>query len=182
MAVARETFGDAPQILDERDAQRDRDRPQLADVERLHALIGIDETHEGLGIEPAVGVRDKGPRHAEDARITLQVAVGELGQLPIVGRRQIVLDLAYLFLDDVEIVEQPLGSRRDRTIAACFVGERMVGCDQNPRVVVHARPHASAGLGTSRDALRSRERFRVLLQSLDTEQLRANGLVGRQGG
>ena len=111
LTVARKPLGDAPQILHQRDAQRDRDGPQLADVERLHALVGVHEARQHVSVEPAVGVRDKGPRDAEDTRIALQMAVGELGQLPIVRGRQIFLDLAYLFLDDVEIVEQPLGSR-----------------------------------------------------------------------
>ena len=61
--------GRAPQILDQHDAQRDRDRPQLADRQRLHALVGAHEAAQHLGIEAAVGVRDERPGQAEHARI-----------------------------------------------------------------------------------------------------------------
>ena len=39
-----DSLGDASHVLDQHDAQRDRDRPQLADRERLHALVGTHET------------------------------------------------------------------------------------------------------------------------------------------
>ncbi len=39
-AAHHDALGRAAQVLDQHDAQRDRDRPQLADGERLDALIG----------------------------------------------------------------------------------------------------------------------------------------------
>jgi hypothetical protein len=53
----------------------------------------------------------------------------------------------------------------------------MVCGNQDPRVVVEARPHAEAGLGTIGHVLRGGQRFRVLLEALDAEKFRANGLV-----
>ena len=76
---ANDGFRQAPEILDEHDPQRDRHRPQLADRQRLHALVGAHEPAKHLGIEPAVRVRDEGPGQPVDARITSQRTVGQLG-------------------------------------------------------------------------------------------------------
>ena len=63
-----DALGQAPEILDEDDSQRDRQRPQLADRQRLDPLIGADEPAEGLELDPAVGVRDERPGQPVHAR------------------------------------------------------------------------------------------------------------------
>jgi hypothetical protein len=67
------------------------------------------------------------------------VVFGEFRQLTIEARRQVLADLADLLLDDVIIVEHPLGRRRD---AAAFVhraGDRAIRREQNLLVVSQAR-------------------------------------------
>ena len=76
-------------------------------------LVGAHEAAQHLGVEAAVGVRDEGPGEAEHARIAGERPVGELGQLAVVARRQVVADLADLLFDEVVVVEQPFGGRRD---------------------------------------------------------------------
>ncbi len=66
---AHDALREAPEILDEHDAQADGDRPQLADGQRLHALVGLHEAAESVRLDPAVGVRDEGPGDAVDLRI-----------------------------------------------------------------------------------------------------------------
>ena len=81
-------------------------------------LVGAHETAQRLRIEAAVGVRDEGPRDAVHARIAGERSVGERRQLPVEAQRQIVADLAQLLVDDEEVVEQPLGGRRDPAFLA----------------------------------------------------------------
>ena len=90
-----------------------RDRPELADRQRLHVLVGAHEAAQHLGVEVAVGVGDEGPGEAEHARIAGERTVGQLRQLPIVAGRQIGADFANLPFDEVIVVDQPLGGRRD---------------------------------------------------------------------
>ena len=83
-------LGEPPQVLDQHDPQRDRHRPQLADGERLHRLVGEQVAAQRLGIEMAVGVGDQRPGRAEDARQAGERPFGQLRQLrsssPAAGR------------------------------------------------------------------------------------------------
>jgi hypothetical protein len=126
----------ASKILHEHDPQRDRDRPQLADRQRLNALVGAQESAQHLGIEAAVRVSDKGPGHAEDPRIAGERSGGQLRQLPIIAGRQIVANFADLPLDEVVIVEQPLGGRCNRVTRADRVCDGAIRFEQNRFVVL----------------------------------------------
>ena len=114
--AAHDPLGEAAEVLDEQDAQADRNRPQLPDRQRLDLLIRPHHSPQRLGIEAAVGVGDIGPRQTQDAWVARQMALGDLGELAVVVRRQVVADLANLFIDDREVVDEPLGRRRDRTL------------------------------------------------------------------
>jgi len=108
-------IGYPAQVLDEQDAQADRDGPQLTDGQGLDPLVGDDEAPQALRIEPAVGVGDVRPGQAEDARITLEVAVGELGQLAVVvGRARSSRISRRCSSTNVEVVDEPLGGGGDR--------------------------------------------------------------------
>src|SRR5271154_1888986 len=96
-----------PQVLYQHDAQRDSDGPQLTDGQRLYALVSLDEAAQQLWVEAAVGVGDECPGDAKHARIASQRAIGELGQLAIVPRRQILMDLPDLLFNHVVVVYQP---------------------------------------------------------------------------
>ena len=52
-------FGPPPQLVDQRNPQHDRDRPELADVEHGAALIGADVADQRLQVEAAGGVQDQ---------------------------------------------------------------------------------------------------------------------------
>ena len=75
----------AAKVLDEHDPQRDRDRPQLPDRQRLNALVGAHEPAQHLGVEATVRMSDEGPRHAEHPRIAGERSGGQLRQLPVVA-------------------------------------------------------------------------------------------------
>ncbi len=57
----------------------------------------------------AVGMGDIGPGEAEHPGIAGERPLGELRQLPVIARRQVIADLADLFLDEMIIVQQPFG-------------------------------------------------------------------------
>jgi len=61
-----------------------------------------------------------------DARLARELAGRELRQLPVVPGREVVPDGPCLRLDEVEVVEQPLGGRRDGDAPVDVVGEGAV--------------------------------------------------------
>ena len=111
--AVHDQFGDASEVFDQHDPERDRDRPEFADRQRLHFLIGAHEAAQHIGIEVAVGVGDEGPGEAEHPRISGERAVGQLRQLPIIAGRQSGADFANLPFDEIIVVDQPFSRRRD---------------------------------------------------------------------
>ena len=176
LAPGHDPLRRAAEILHQDDAQGDGDRPELADQERLDPLIGGDEAAEHLLVETAVRMGDEGPGQAEDAGIAGQRPVRQLGQLAIEARGKIAPDLADLVLDDVEIVDQPFGRRRDRIVVAGRRDDGAIGGQQNPAVVAQPRRQRPAGNGPRRDALGGGKAFGMLLETLDAEELGADGI------
>jgi hypothetical protein len=121
-------------------------------------------------------MRDESPGDAEDPRIAGERSVGQLRQLPVIAGRQIVADLADLLLDEVIVVEQPLGGRRDRPALPDRAGDGAIGVEQDRFVLLHPhgeRPPAPRARG---DRLRRCEALGMLLETLDAEELLADRL------
>ena len=175
--LVHEPLRRAAQILHQHDSQRDRDRPELADRQRLHALIGLHEPAQHLRLEAAVGMRDERPGHSENARVTLQWPVREFGQPAVKSARQIVADLANLFLRDIEVIDQPLGRRGDSAFFADRRGGGSIRFEQHPAVVPQPVRQPSASATPGRDLLSPREALGVLLEALDAEEFRTNRFV-----
>jgi hypothetical protein len=170
---------ESPEILHEHEAKRDRQGPQLPDRERLHALIGPDESAKRLELDAAVGMRHELPGEPVNAGRILELAVGKLGQLAIETGREILLDLANLLLDDVKIVQQPLGARRDRAGLAARLRDQPVRMHQDPGVFAQPRQKPPAAAFSRMDVMLGRESPRELLEVLGREELRPNGRFGR---
>src|SRR6202030_2574046 len=134
----------------------------------------MHEPAERLRVEVAVGMRDEGPRDPEHSRIALERAVGELGQLPIEAARKVVADFANLLLDDMKVIHQPFGGRCDRAFLADRRGGAAVHFEQYARIGAYPRRNRASGPGAIGNPLRNRQRLAVLLEALDTEQLRAD--------
>jgi len=118
---------------------------------------------------------DEGPGDAEDSRIAGERSDGQLRQLPIVATRQVVADLANLLLDEVIVVEQPLAGRRDCTALLDRAGDGAIGAEQDRLVLLQPdgeRPPARRPRG---DRLSRRKALGMLLETLDTEELLADG-------
>jgi hypothetical protein len=176
-AIARAPRGDdvggeAAQLFDEREAQHDRDGPDLADRQRRDALIRGREVHEDLQIEAAGRMRRDLAGDQVHARIARELSVRELRQLHVVLARQVLADLANLILNDVVVVAEPLfrsdggrvGGRRFRQ-KAVRVLELLSG-------VVEARQQRLAACGLRREARRLRQHRGVAVQLILSEQLR----------
>ena len=66
--AGRDPRADAAQVLDQRQPQHDRNRPQLAELQRRHRLVGGDEAGQRLRVDAAVAVRDRLERDVVHAR------------------------------------------------------------------------------------------------------------------
>lgn len=141
-------------------------------------LVRAHEHAERLRVEAAVGVRHERPGQSEHARIPGERPIRQLGQLAIIAAWEILSDFPNLVLDDVEVVDQPLGRRSDRAVLADGGGDGAVRAEQHPPVVAKARRQCSAPGGPGRHALRGGETLGVLLEALDAEELTADRLCG----
>ncbi len=167
--VEHHLFGEACEVLDQHDPERDRDRPEFAGRQWLHLLVGVHEAAKHLAIEVAVGVGDERPDHTEHARISRERPVGQFRQLPIIAGRQSGADSANLPFDKVIVVDQPCSRWRDGTALIDRAGDLAVGIEQHSAVVGEPAGQRMA-LGRARsDRLRDRESSCVLLDALDAE-------------
>ena len=178
LPASLDALGRAPQIFDEGDAQRDRNRPELADREWLHALVGPYESAQQIRVEATVGVSHERPGQTEDSRVTGERTFGELRQLPVISGRQVVADFADLVLDDVEVVDQPLCPGSDRVTFVDDGRDRVVRAEEHPAVVGEPAAQRVSRSRSRSDSLRQREALAVLLEALGAEQLLADQLLG----
>ena len=148
--AAHDLLREAAEVLDEEDPEADRDRPQLADRQRLHLLVGAHHAPQALRVEAAVGVGDVGPGEAQDPRVAREMALGQLGELAVVVRGQVVADLAELLVDDGEVVDEPLGGRRDRPLVLDRAGQDAVRLEQDAAVLGDAGPRRRVPDGACR--------------------------------
>ncbi|HEV8242886.1 MAG TPA: hypothetical protein VGQ07_02750 [Nitrospirales bacterium] len=142
----------------------------------MHALVGRHKAAQQFRVESAVRVRHEGPRHTEHAWIVLQVTGGQFGQLSVEARRQIIADLAKLFIDDVEVIDQPLGCGGNLMLFLNRPGNGPVGLQQHAPVLQDTRSEQPALPRFGENDLRSGKTFSVLLEALDAEELGADGL------
>jgi len=114
----------------------------------------------------------------------------ELGELAVVVTGQVVADLAELLVDDREVVDEPFGRRRDRTLVLDRPGQNPVRVDQHTTVVRDAGLDGVSPMGCERDRLCGCQRTRVLFEPLDAEQFvqdrapdarSARGIAGDHG-
>ena len=183
-ATAHDAMGRAAQILHQHDAQRDRDSPQFADGERLHALVGAHEPAQCLRVEVAVGVGHEGPGDAKHPRVSHEGSARELWQLPVEARRQILADVADLRFNEMVIVEQPFRGRSDGALFAHRPSDGAIGREQHGFVVAQPCAERWATYRLRCDLLCDGEAGRMLLETLDAEELCAQELVivpGRNG-
>jgi hypothetical protein len=170
-----------PQVFHQGHAEVDGDRPPLADGERLDALVGANKWLQRAELEPAVGMGNVCPRQPIDARVSLKVALGYLGQQAVVASREMVPNVPDLFVDDMEVVEEPLRGRRDLLLLLHRLGNVPVCGQKGLRIVVDPGEEIPTSGGLLSRALGRGQALGVLLQALHAEDLGADRLVQLRG-
>ena len=133
-------------------------------------------------LEPAVGMGNVGPRQPIDARVPREVALGDLGQQAVVAFREVVPNVPDLFVDNMEVVEQPLRSRCDLPLLLDCLGNVPVCSQKDLRVVVDPGEEIPTSGRLLSGALGRGQALGVLLQPLHAEDLGADRLVHLRGG
>ena len=160
------------QVLDERELEQARPGPQFADAQRRDRLERVHEPFEPRPVEPGVAVAQHLDRHRVHAHGARACAHGELGQLEVVARRQVALDLAELAFDEMEVVEQPVGRRCAGLTQARVAGELAVRAPQDASVLgqlVEELGRSATGLTCEREL--GGQCARALLEPVHAQQL-----------
>ena len=163
--------GDTAKVLDQRQPQHDRHRPQLAERERGDGLVGRDEAAQVLRVHPAVDVRDQLQRDVVDAGEAGQGTRHQARELPAVRPRQVQLRHADLLLDQVVVVQQPFARGRDPQAPGLGCRHEVVGLDQDLFVLGQSRQQPVLAVPRV-EAMLVCQRPGVPLQLLAAEQLR----------
>src|SRR5213078_162129 len=116
-------------------------------------------------------MRDERPGHPVDARITRERSVSQLGELAVEPGRQVVADLAQLFVHEMEVVDQPFRRGRDRSLLANRLRDHSMRVAQDTAVLENARQQSTALTRLAHDALGGRQALGVLFEALDTKEL-----------
>jgi hypothetical protein len=100
------------QGLEEREPQQRRQRPQLAEVEGHRLLVGVHEARERLRVRLEVAGAEEPVDHPVRPRGPGERADGERGQAAVEAGREVLANLSHGTLDEVGVVEEPLGELR----------------------------------------------------------------------
>ncbi len=126
------SFGDAQDALDQRRAQHLGDSPELADRQRVDGLIGIDESEDVLPVQAQIRMEDEFPREPINARETPVRLAGERRKLPVIASGKVHQRFAGIAVDDVLVVEEPLGRWR-RALSQSTRFGKIQACHMDPR-------------------------------------------------
>ena len=167
----RDAHADATQILDYRQPQHDRNRPQFAELERGDALVGRHEASERLRIDPPVAVRDALQRDVVDPGPARRGPLCKAREFAAVAFGKVALGGPDLLFDEVEIVEQPIASRCDPALLGGRAGQQGTHLDQHTLVRGQSWQEL-VGSTARRQAVRGGKCLAVQFHLLGAEQLR----------
>ena len=164
------------EILDERELQHARPRPELPDRQRGDALIAVEKRREPRNVEPAVAVADQFDGNRVDAGFARVLPQRQRRELAVVGAREIPADVENVRRHEVKVVEEPFGRGRHEAAVVHVGREGAVHLAKHARVLFEPGKDAAApppAPGIHGEACR--ERHRALVEPLDAEQLIAEG-------
>ena len=165
-----DAHADAAQVLDQRQAQHDGDRPQLAQPEGSDRLVGRHEAAQTFRVHPTVAMRNGLQRDVVHARTPGRRAVSQARQFPAVTLRQVPLGGANLLFDQIEIIEQPFPGRRDAAALRDRLGQLAAHSDQGTLVRCQPRQQP-VRRAPRRQLVRGRKRLAMQLHLVGAEQL-----------
>jgi hypothetical protein len=163
--------GDPAQVLDEHQAQGDRDGPQLANGQGLDLLKGAQVATEAHRVEQTVRMRNKFPGNGEDPRISPKFAAGEFRKLAIIARGKIDPNITDLPLYDMEIVDQPFSRRRYGGVSPDGCGNIPANGDQDGFILRQTAGKSALALPDRADDQLARQAPGVILEALYAEDL-----------
>ena len=150
--AGREQFlGQPAQVLDQRQLQHARPRPQLADRQRRDPLVAVQELDQLLAIQTAVAVADQLDGDRVDAGVTGVLARGQRRQRARVRARQIPADVGNLGCDQMEVVEEPVRRRHHELPGPDVVGQRAIRRAKHADVVLEPRKRVAGAAARDRD-------------------------------
>ena len=127
--------GEPSQVLDERQAQHARPRPEFADRQWRDTLVALEEKAELPAVKSAVAVSERLDSHGVDPWLSSVVPRSERWKLEVEGAGKVASDVPNVRGDEVEVVEQPLsGWGHKRSLPHVF-RQRPIGDVQHPNVV-----------------------------------------------
>jgi hypothetical protein len=169
--VGGDPKSDAPEILDERQAQHDGHGPQFAQIQDGDGLVGCYEAAETLRIHPSVAVRDGLQGDVVYARKASRGAAHQARQLPAEPLRQMPPGHADLLFDQIEVVEEPVPGWSDAAVCLDRLREEVADASQNVFVLSQPRQEEVARVSPAQP-VGARQGLAVLLHLVGAEQLR----------
>ncbi len=175
-SVAAYPGRDAAQVLDQGQAQHDRNRPQLAERERLDLLVGAHEAADGVLVDAAVAVRDRVQCDVVDARQSSRCATLQTWQFPAVAFGEMQARGADLVVNQVQVVEQPFARGCNPMPSLDRIREQRATVAQDTFVIRQASQQA-VGTFAGRDCVFASNNPPVFFHLLRAEQLGAQRCI-----
>jgi hypothetical protein len=123
-------------------------------------------------------MRDQRDRELVNPWVPREAALRELRELAVVAAGKTLTDLADVFLDDVEVVEQPITRGADVDVLVCCGGQPRMGViEDQPGAVEPGEQRGPAATATvaAAEPLTGGDVAGAVDQILDAEQLAADG-------
>ena len=164
------------QIFNQAEPQHHGNGPEFAQLQGGGGLIGGDEGAQRLRLDLRVDMRDQLQDDVVHARQPGGRPGGKPGQFPAVSARQMPPGEMDLFLQQVEIIEQPFGGGGDAAGGRDGAGRLIVGA-QGQFVLVQAREQA-VGMGLRHHPVSGRQGAGMAGELFDAEQLGVQRRIG----
>ena len=130
------------EVLEEGQLQHAGPGPQLANGQRRHRLVAVQEPDELVALYAAVAVTNQLDGQSVDTRMARQFPQRQLRELAVVASWEVVADVEDLRRHQVEVVEEPLPRRRHELSPMHVLREDAVGLVQDTSVLLEPREDA----------------------------------------
>ena len=175
-AVASDVLTHPAQVFNQRQTQHDRNRPQLAEAERLDLLVGRHVAAKAVDVDPAIAVGNGIQRNVVHTWQASGRSAAQARELAAVSTRQMPSRDRDLLLDQVDIVEQPIACRGDPPLRMRRCGQQRAGLIQRALIVGQALQQPF-GLTLLAVLMAASQTAPVFFQLFRTEQGRTQRIV-----
>jgi hypothetical protein len=175
---------ESAEIFEEREPKHDRKSPQLTRGELKFLLIGGDEYRCEVGVHRSVGVNNKLKRETVDPWKSMKLSTLEYRKSFVEAPWEIFFDRRDVSLNDVVVIEHPLGASRESLSVVRGFCETLVDPFQHFPVVLITLKEADGASAAKGPTVRFSELEGEFGKSLSAEDLSSPGRFGllRGGG